>query len=333
VFGALVLGLAAATSPATEVSPVPLGDLALYADAIVIGRVARVVGVSPRGVEVLASQASDPPRAPDDRWTIAEVDVERVIKGDPLAKKVWYLAQPTWICDDSKAFPGERGLFFLIQTQTTKPEARRVIDELTAGQPILRDAWSGSGRMPIRTKEGTEWLVASDIAVPPEGLKHGPAVHEAYQEIYWTAHLNDVVGAIEAALATRRLILPAHPISGLPAELAIVVDGQFVVAAHWRDGTTIWSHDLVAGGPPYLRASSRAFEDLYRWTSGRELGPESWQKDTFPPHSRTRVTVRLPLETHDLGCPTPAAEDLRAEILRRLPREGEPFDGDGLPLR
>jgi len=318
-----------AGSPAPMVSPISFADLACYADAIVVGKVVRVVVLKPdEGPEGKSASRGE-------SWRIAEVDVERVLRGNDQAKKLWYLAQGTWTCDVSDAVPNERALLFLTQTDPLRRADEHVhalAGELTGGQPILSDAWSGRGRLPIRIDDGIERVTEWEDVIPPEDLPRGPALHMAHPDIYWVARLDDVVAHVDRASRARPMLLPAHPVSGLPAELAIVVDGKNVVAAHWRDGTTIWSQDLVAGGAPYLRASSRAFDDLYRWTSGRELGPDSWQKDRFPPRSRTRVTMRLPLEAHDLGCPSPAAEELRAEILRRLPRAGEPFEGE-LSLR
>src|SRR6185503_3044222 len=111
----------------------------------------------------------------------------------------------------------------------------------------------------------------------------------------------DVVASVENALKARPLLMPAHPVSGLPAALAIVVDEQDVVAAYWHDGTVIWSADREAGGAPYLQGRAESLGELWSWFSDREL-VDRWQEPTLTAKVGTRVRSRLPLAFHDLGC-------------------------------
>ncbi|MSR63563.1 MAG: hypothetical protein EXS08_14090 [Planctomycetes bacterium] len=330
---AAVLSLHAGGTP-PKVADIPLADLALYADAILIGKVNRVLRLSSADVQ---SQAPDRLRRTPQtqQWAVAEVDVEQVIRGDARKTKVWFLAQGTWTCDVSKAIPGERALLFLTQTDPLKDAGEKVhelVQELTGGQPVLQDAWAGRGRLPIRVERGVEYVTEWEDVIPPDDLTRGPALHEAYPNIYWMARLDDVVARVDSALKSRAMILPAHPLSGLPATAAIVVNESDVVAAIWKDGSAIWSGDPVAGGAPYFRGQVDGLQEMVAWLKDHPLGVEVWETDAAQP-AHVQVSTRLAFESHLLDGATSGAQELRARILGCVPRVGEPAGIEALAMR
>jgi hypothetical protein len=86
---AVVVCLAGECSP--KVAPTTLRELTASSDLIVVGEVTRVTSI--KGLRV------------------AEVRVTTTIKGQSPST-IYYLAQPTWICDTTGATVGKETLFF-----------------------------------------------------------------------------------------------------------------------------------------------------------------------------------------------------------------------------
>jgi HEAT repeat protein len=83
---------------------------------------------------------------------------------------VWYLAQGTWCCDVSTAKLGEAALFFFEKSENY-PE----VQEATGSETLMRDSWSGHGRMPISLFGGEEYIeVDAHIVRLPIGLPDIP---------------------------------------------------------------------------------------------------------------------------------------------------------------
>jgi hypothetical protein len=163
----------------SKVAPTSLESLTIRADLIVIGRVARLVTV--KGIQV------------------AEVQVTRTIKGSSR-QSVYYLAQPTWICDITSGTVGEDTLFFFNEyafdpepasmgfVRSTGSAGRYTVEggavfsgefkepvgfreeirTLTGPAPFFQVAWSGRGQMPIREVHATKYLTlwVGDVVLP-----------------------------------------------------------------------------------------------------------------------------------------------------------------------
>ena len=326
--------LAAAPSGAPRVAPIALEDLILLADAIVVGQVARVVCVGPDGeVEPAAVDAHGAARCSDAR-TVAEVAVERVLRGDPYGKRIWYLAESTWTCDVTDAEPGERALFFLMQSggRLAREEQREAQAELTSGQPVLHVAWSGRGIMPLSTQDGEERITSWGTVVPPEELAVAALPDRPASSVYWTARLEDVARFAEARIAHAFRPLPAHPVSGLPACIALIGPEERTIAAWWRDGTVVWSSDLQAGGPPFLHSDAGAgrVTSFAEKCDGGFFGQRSRQASALsvgPPAPRVALRLHGMLREFDLEHEGAAlVTKLRHEVLAGLAeREGQPL--------
>ena len=177
---AVVLFLAAECWP--KVVPTTLKELTAHAELIVVGKVGRVTTV--KGLRV------------------AEVRVSASIKGNSPTT-IYYLAQPTWVCDTSSATIGEETLFFFSKYKFDPNPASMMYVKPTgsAGAYTIQDdarplgafkepigfreqisafvgsghfwqvSWAGRGQMPIRTVHGTKYatLWIGDVRLP-EGI-------------------------------------------------------------------------------------------------------------------------------------------------------------------
>jgi hypothetical protein len=162
-----------------KVAPTTLKELTASADLIVVGKVTRVMNV--KGVRV------------------AEVKVATTIKGDAQST-IYYLAQPTWICDTTGATVGEETLFFFngyrfspqsasmayvkptgnAGTYTVEDDAspvstfkeptgfREQIKTLIGNGQFWQVSEAGRGQMPIRDLHGAKYatLWVGDVRLP-----------------------------------------------------------------------------------------------------------------------------------------------------------------------
>jgi len=163
IAGAALLLLTASPGSA-RVASVSLPDLVQISDQVVIGTVVRLHRIS--GIQV------------------AEVAVQETLKGDSRVSRLFFLAQPTWICDVTEAEAGETALLFLersdgvLQFQNlppgngefrkAPPSFRRELDRLRGGSPFFVVAQAGRGHMAVRSLEGQEvttvWI--DDVRLP-----------------------------------------------------------------------------------------------------------------------------------------------------------------------
>jgi hypothetical protein len=163
---AVVVCLAGECSP--KVAPTTLRELTTSSDLIVAGEVTRVSSV--KGLRV------------------AEVRVTTTMKGQS-SSTIYYLAQPTWICDTTSAIVGEETLFFFTKYRFdphpasmayVKPTGdpgtyaiendvsplgafkeptgfREQINALVGDSHFWQVSWAGRGQMPIRDLRGTKY--------------------------------------------------------------------------------------------------------------------------------------------------------------------------------
>jgi hypothetical protein len=164
----------------SKVAQTTLRELTASADLIVIGSVTKVIDV--KGLKV------------------AQVHVVTTVKGIPHAT-VYYLAQPTWICDTTGATVGEETLFFFNEypfdphpasMPYVKPAGgagkytveegaspvglafkeptgfRERVKILVDGSSFWQVSWSGRGQMPIRNVHGTKYVTlwVGDVRLP-----------------------------------------------------------------------------------------------------------------------------------------------------------------------
>jgi hypothetical protein len=163
----------------SKVAPTTLQELADHADLIVIGKVTRVIEV--KGIQV------------------AEVQVSDTVKGVPHPT-IYYLAQPTWICDITSATVAEETLFFFNQYEFDPQPAsiafarpagqagtytvqngpapvglfkeplgfREQVNALVGSSHFWQVSWSGRGKMPIRNVQGKRYVTlwTGDVRLP-----------------------------------------------------------------------------------------------------------------------------------------------------------------------
>ena len=163
------------------VLPTTLRELTDSAKLIVIGRVTNVRDV--KGLKV------------------AEVRVTKTLKGSPQ-ELVYYLAQPTWICDITSANVGQETLFFFgkyrfdphpasmayvkstgtagsytIEDGATPAGAfkepigfQEAITAIVGSSPFWQVAWSGRGQMPLRHVSDEKYVTVwtGDVQLPTD---------------------------------------------------------------------------------------------------------------------------------------------------------------------
>lgn len=192
----------------SKVAPTTLHDLTARSGLVVIGRVTRLLEV--KGVRV------------------AEVRVTSTLKGSAYST-IYYLAQPTWICDITKGTVGEEALFFFTgysfdpepvsmlyvrsadrsgayavengasrSGQFKEPLGfRDEIRSLVGSSSFWQVSWSGRGRMPIREVHGTKYVTLwiGDVALPPSiPTISGP--EREYRTFIRSASLSGVAGFV-----------------------------------------------------------------------------------------------------------------------------------------
>lgn len=204
-----------------------LAEAVRSADVIVIGHVERVIELAP----------SSPPRSDSalgqarERPSIAEVVVERVIKGEEGARHVVFLASRTWACDASRAVIGERALFLLSEApeldvelasyrprDAGSPEATPLASwapDFTApdfsasprrerATRIHRLVGSGDGRLPIGSTDvpgslGTRATISASTFALPDELEAAQLPDPALGRHRQLLLLDDLVAWIDTA--------------------------------------------------------------------------------------------------------------------------------------
>ena len=163
----------------SKVAPTTLQELAAHADLIVIGKVTRVIEV--KGIQV------------------AQVQVSNTLKGLPHPT-IYYLAEPTWVCDITGATVAEETLLFFNEYEFDPQPAsmafvrpagkagtytiqngptpvgsfkeplgfRERINALVGSAHFWHLSWSGRGRMPIRSVQGMQYVTlwTADVRLP-----------------------------------------------------------------------------------------------------------------------------------------------------------------------
>lgn len=149
---------------AAKVAPMPLKELIQKSQAIVIGRVVKIMTLkSPYGQE-------------DNK--IAELEIKQVIKGTEGEKRLYFWASPTWTCDISDARINEDVLLFLGRFSRESmtfsspifqgnPEILKKLLDECAQKPLYHIGASGGGRMEIieRNMLDSSWYVEMPSAI------------------------------------------------------------------------------------------------------------------------------------------------------------------------
>jgi hypothetical protein len=122
-----------------EAGTMTLADMIKYSDLIVVGKVvdARVQGKR-----------------------VAELEVTRVLKGDPSLKRVRFYAAPIWACDISAAEQNEVGLFFLTNDLLNDPKEKHPPYRDSEGVAVFFITHSGRGRMIFEHIDGDDYVYA-----------------------------------------------------------------------------------------------------------------------------------------------------------------------------
>ena len=178
-----------------KVAPTSLSNLTTVADQIVTGTVVAVNSVE--GIQV------------------ATLEVDSTLKG-PSFGHLYFLAQPTWVCDTSEAKLGEHVLLFLNKYtfgsgdkdlfDFKEPRSfKRKMAGLTGSDPFFSISWSGRGRMPVRTVDGVEYatLWTGDVLLPTVlATIDGP--EKEYSSFIRSVPLHDLVATVKTQLEQAR---------------------------------------------------------------------------------------------------------------------------------
>lgn len=214
------------------------------------------------------------------RMKLAELAVDEVLRGELGLERVWIHAEATWTCDTTAAEVGEQALWFLhapelappigfvsldadggvVGPEPAGPRLRAALLELTGGAALQRVQWSGRGKMPLVEHASRLWVVADDGVFPEQDRGQLDAAHTGkYAEQYWTLPLEQMRPWIQEHLRAHDWALPLHPVSRMPASLALGFDEAVSLAA-WDDGLLVWSERGPLGGPPYRVGQLREHE-------------------------------------------------------------------------
>ena len=151
--GTLLLALGAPPCQA-KVGIIPLSDLSRGSDLILIAKITNVE--TSQGIK------------------IASIKLLHTIKGEP-PPSLGIVAQSTWTCDTSDAYPGEKTLLFLdrVPNNVVRLRGNRDVPDIrVAGAPLYYIAHSGRGRMLIEKINGIEYAgVQEDGIRLPSGLR------------------------------------------------------------------------------------------------------------------------------------------------------------------
>ncbi len=89
-------------------------------------------------------------------WRVATLKVAATLRGESR-QAVRFLAEPTWTCDTSRAEVGQKVLLLLTAADSKEASLGRGKGPIEVdGQPILRIAGYGRGRLRISTVDGVE---------------------------------------------------------------------------------------------------------------------------------------------------------------------------------
>ncbi len=163
--------LAIATRLHAKVGPTPLENLYWESEIVAIGRDRRVFE--------------------KDGWQLAEFEIQQVIKGSVSKNDtVYYLAEPTWTCDVSRAKAGSRSLLFLDavleKVHPGKRDSAIVLGppppyETDSGETVYRISASGNGRMDLGDDDRLAIITA--VIVLPESLEDQSISKDEYATI------------------------------------------------------------------------------------------------------------------------------------------------------
>ncbi len=144
----------------------------------------------------------------------ARVNVLKTYKG-PELHEIFFLAQPTWVCDTSKAIEGETTLLFLRSYRDTREGldqmylsplvSRKDLAQAGLGTSIFSIVDSGRGRMPVHLIKGQEYatLWVGDVLLPAS-MHTVPGPDPKYRFIR-SVRLTDVI-----ELVSDSNVAPAH---------------------------------------------------------------------------------------------------------------------------
>lgn len=196
--------LAVATSLYAKVGPTPLENLYWESEIVAIRRDRRVFE--------------------KDGWQLAEFEIQQVIKGSVSANTVYYLAEPTWTCDVSRARAGSRSLLFLgAVLEKVHPSKRDSVivlgppppHETDSGETVYRISASGNGRMDLSDED--ELSIITAVVTLPESL-----VEQSVQADEYATMSSLPLGALESylrSLPERRSLEPTKKAEPLPPSM------------------------------------------------------------------------------------------------------------------
>lgn len=263
-----------------SVAPTTLGRLCARAEHVVIGTVARVVPVP--------VESSPFPDIPLDAVHVAEVKVEQRFKG-PSVPTLWYLADPTWLCDRSRAVPGERALLLLEPADewaSFPPGLRRALGTVLGGAPLQRIVWAGLGRIPYVEVAGQlhAELDVHLLGLPPE-IETIPGEQLAHAWRTRRTRVDGLLAQVASSIPPRQrapgpvgeverllLVLLRHEsaatealeaLEAQPERLRLAVSAWLrVPGSPWREpaAEAVWQLDRFAGLIPALLGSDDPVE-------------------------------------------------------------------------
>ena len=124
---------------------------------------------------------------------IAELRVDRVLKGPAETTRALFVAAGTWTCDITEAARGEAGLYFLHREEEDQSgKLGKAVQEAFGSRELLRVQWSGRGRMPLREVDGRSFATYWTEVEMPADLENIPGPETRYESFIRSAPLDEL---------------------------------------------------------------------------------------------------------------------------------------------
>jgi hypothetical protein len=295
----LAVSAVAPPTPSAEVPSVTIADLIRFSDAVVVGRVERVQIIHRPQDEV--ESGSEFLKELGGEVRFAEISISRILKGRADRKRVIFLAARTWTCDVTTAVAGETALLFLGDEDDgadfDENMRRRVRAEFPKGQ-WMHLAWSGYGRMPLRTTSGVvrvEWPMF--VVEWPDDAPMGKFPRTDGSEFDRSVPLTWMEEKVRACLEEQRAPWFKASVTdtrdgSLPWDLEVSLDGNARLVIHEPAGDR---ETRFSAAPSRLPVITLYLRNSYRQPAPKRIGSGS------PVGGVRRLQVVSPEPVVDLG--------------------------------
>lgn len=262
--------------PAVKVRETSLTELCDMSVTIVVGKVERIVETPmPGGGQESPSIFGQlGPTVP-----IAELVVERTLRGAVDLQRVRFLAAATWTCDTSSATVGERMLVFLTPWERFDESIRdKGVETRPAAAPIRQVAWSGRGKLTIvRDANGTECFQVMPDVLMPSALRWNDEEAKLDRVLEYVTALERFGPAITAVRVGgwRGTRSPDRP-NDETFDLRVLPDGAYRLALGGTEAESVRTGNI---DPAALTALASTLQPMDAYTGARKIeGFRGWPR-------------------------------------------------------